>query len=352
MLREKVAGVKDGADGPPVGDPIGEEALKAELAHEMVPYAPEEILAIAEREFAWCRAEAKKAAQEMGLGEDWKKALEKVKAEGVEPGKQDELVAAQAKEAIEFVRSRDLVTIPELCRDTWTLHMIPEGAQRFTPYAYYSGDGMGVAYPSSDMDHGRKLESMRGNNEHFSRIVTPHELIPGHHLERFQASRNRPYRSMFRTPFLVEGWALYWEMRLWDLGWAKSPEDRIGMLFWRMHRCARIVVSVKFHLGHMTPEQMIDFLVQEVGHEKDGATSEVRRYVSGGYGPLYQAAYMLGGLQLRALHRELVGGKKMTEREFHDGVLRQNAIPVRMIAAALRGESVPRNGASPWKFAE
>jgi uncharacterized protein (DUF885 family) len=78
----------------------------------------------------------------------------------------------------------------------------------------------------------------------------------------------------------------------------------------------------------------------------------VRRYVSGGYGPLYQAAYMLGGLQLRALHRELVGGKKMTEREFHDGVLRQNAIPVRMIAAALRGESVPRNGASPWKFAE
>src|SRR6185436_1866406 len=110
------------------------------------------------------------------------------------------------------------------------------------------------------------LMSMRQNNVHFSRNVTPHELIPGHHLQLFMADRNRPYRELFRTPFLVEGWALYWEMRFWDLGWPKSPEDRFGMLFWRMHRCARITVTTKFHLGEMTPQQMIDYLVDRVGH--------------------------------------------------------------------------------------
>jgi hypothetical protein len=347
-LRDKIAG---GADAL-VGDPIGADALRDAIAREFLPYTPQELLAIADREMAWCEAEARRCAQEMGLGDDWRKALERIKQETVDPGRQDELVAAQAREAIEFVTSKDLVTVPPLCRDVWGVHMIPEGQQKFTPYAYYAGREMGVAYPSDAMEHERKLQSMRGNNVRFSRIVTPHELIPGHHLQFFQAERHRAYRREFSTPFLVEGWALYWEMRLWELGWAKSPEDRMGMLFWRMHRCARITVSLKFHLGEMTPQQMIDFLVDRVGHEKDGATAEVRRYIAGGYGPLYQVAYMLGGLQLRALHRELVVSGKMTERAFHDAVLRQGPIPVRLVRAALTDEPIPAAGPAPWRFAD
>ncbi|MCG3134553.1 MAG: hypothetical protein HMLKMBBP_01867 [Planctomycetes bacterium] len=355
FLREKAAGAADVAsgDGPLVGDPIGRDALVAELEGEEIPYTPEEILAVAEREFAWCRAEARKAAAEMGLGDDWKAALAKVKTLHQPPGKQAALVREQSVEAIAFVESRNLVTVPELCRNVWRLDMIPEGTQKTMPYAYYSGQAMGVAYPTDGMEHDRKLQAMRGNNVHFSRIVTPHELIPGHHLQLHYAARHRTYRSLFRTPFLVEGWALYWEMRLWDLGWARGPEDRIGMLFWRMHRCARILVTVKFHLGQMTAPQMVDFLVSEVGHEKDGATAEVRRYVGGAYGPLYQAAYMLGGLQLRALHKETVGAGKMTERAFHDAVLRENSVPVRMIRAALLGERPGEGGRfAPWRFAD
>lgn len=352
LLRDKIAGGGDAL----IGDPIGAEALTAALGHEFIPYTPDEVLAIADRQYAWCEAEAKKAAAEMGFGDDWRKALAKVKEDTVEPGRQAALVKAQSEEAIAFVTDRDLVTVPDLCREVWRLHMIPADQQRTMPYAYYSGQSMGVAYPADGMEHDRKLQSMRGNNVHFSRIVTPHELIPGHHLQLFMAARHRPYRELFRTPFFVEGWALYWEMRLWDLGWAKSPQDRLGMLFWRMHRCARITVTLKFHLGQMTPQQMIDHLVEKVGHERDGATAEVRRYVGGGYGPLYQAAYMLGGLQLRALHDELVvkgdGGRKWTEKEFHDAVLREGSIPVRMVRAALRNERIDPAAPAPWRFAD
>src|SRR5437763_9032083 len=119
-------------------------------------------------------------------------------------------------------------------------------------------------------------------------------------------ARYKPYRGLFGTPFWVEGNALWWEMLFWDLGFPKTPENRIGMLFWRMHRCARIIFSLNFHLGKMTPEQCIDFLVDRVGHERDNAAGEVRRSLNGSYPPLYQCAYMLGGLQLRALHKELV----------------------------------------------
>ena len=131
------------------------------------------------------------------------------------------------------------------------------------------------------MKNDDKLMSMRGNNKAFTRIVVAHELIPGHHLQSFMSERNRSYRGTFHTPFFVEGWALYWELRLWDLGYGTTPQERIGMLFWRMHRCARIIVSLKFHLGEMKPQEMIDFLVDRVGHERFGATSEVRRFIGG-----------------------------------------------------------------------
>ena len=41
---------------------------------------------------------------------------------------------------------------------------------------------------------------------------------------------------------------------------AKTPEDRIGMLFWHMHRCARIIFSLNYHTSKWTPQQCIDFL--------------------------------------------------------------------------------------------
>src|SRR5262249_39746729 len=67
------------ADRPIKGRPIGRDGLLVELEHEMIPYTPEQLLKIAERENSWCEAELAKAAQEMGLGDDWRAAVEKVK---------------------------------------------------------------------------------------------------------------------------------------------------------------------------------------------------------------------------------------------------------------------------------
>src|SRR4029453_36008 len=185
------------------------------------------------------------------------------------------------------------------------------------------GEVISVSYPTDAMSHEDKLMSMRGNNVHFSRATVHHELIPGHHLQGFMTARYRSYRDLTNTPFWTEGWALYWEFVLYDRGFPKTPEDRVGFLFWRMHRCARIIFSLNFHLGKMTPQECIDFLVERVGHERDNATAEVRRSFATSYGPLYQAAYMLGGLQIRALRKELVDSGKMPEREFHDAILKE-----------------------------
>jgi len=349
FLREDLASQKGNADDPLVGDPIGAAALTAGLAHEMIPYSPEELIDIANREFSWCESQLATAATAMGTTP--KGAIEKIKLAHVPPGGQPALAVAEANRSINFLKQHHLVSIPPFAEEIWRLEMIPPDGQKTMPYAVYGQPAMRVAYPTDSMPHDDKIAAMRGNNRHFMRIVTPHELIPGHHLQRFASARNRTWRSLFYTPFYVEGWALHWEMLFWDLNYAESPEDRAGMLFWRMHRCARIIVSLRFHLGSMSPDEMIAFLTDRVGHEKSGATSEVRRYIGGSYGPLYQAAYMLGGLQLRALHKDLVTSGTMSPRDFHDAVLAQNAIPIELIRAALTKNPPARDWQPSWRFA-
>ena len=332
-----------------LGDPIGRDALLDELAYEMIPYTPEELIEIAEREFAWCDREMLRASNDLGFGDDWHKALDHVKNLHVGPGEQPKLIHELAIEAIDFLEERDLVTIPELAKETWRMEMMSPARQKVSPY-FLGGETVQVSFPTNEMEHADKLMSMRGNNPHFSRAVVHHELIPGHHLQGFMRDRYRTYRRSFGTPFWMEGWALYWELQLWDMGFPKSAEDRVGMLFWRMHRCARIVFSLSYHLDKMTELEAIDFLVDRVGHERNNATAEVRRSVAGGYGPLYQCAYMLGGLQLRALHGELVTSGRMTEKQFHDAVLQQNSIPIEFVRASLGGHELTSDYETNWRF--
>lgn len=345
-LEKKVNG---DAKAPIVGQAAGRDALLADLAYEQIPYSPEELIAIGEKEYAWCETEMKRAAKELGFGDDWKKALEHVKQKYVEPGQQPALIKKLALEAIEFVEKRDLVTVPPDAKTSWGMEMMSPERQLVNPF-FLGGDTIIVSYPTNGMTQEQKMMSMRGNNPYFSRATVQHELIPGHHLQGYMEARYRPYRQQFSTPFWTEGWALYWEMLLWDLGFPRTPEERVGMLFWRMHRCMRIEFSLKFHLGQMTPAQCVDLLVDRVGHERATAEGEVRRSLNGSYPPLYQAAYMIGGLQFRALHRELVDSGKMTNRQFHDAILHENNIPVAAVRAILEKQPFPKTGLPAWRF--
>jgi len=349
MLREKVVGIKQGDTDPIIGDPISAAGLEADLAHEMMPYTPERLIAIAEREYAWCEVEMKKASREMGFGDDWRKAVEKVKNTYVEPGKQPDLIRDLAREAEEFVTRRDLVTVPPLASEIWRMEMMTPERQRVAPF-FLGGETILVSYPTDGMTHEEKMMSMRGNNPHFSRATVHHELIPGHHLQGFMNARYMTHRQVFSTPFWMEGWSLYWEMLLWDQGFARTPEDRVGMLFWRMHRTARIIFSLRFHLGTMTPQEAVDFLVERVGHERANAEAEVRRSFNGSYPPLYQVAYMIGGLQFRALHKELVESGRMTNRQFHDAILQGGRMPVEMVRARLENLPLKRDYKAQWRF--
>ncbi len=331
-----------------VGNPVGKDELIRLLKYDMIPYTPEELIGIANKEFAWCDAEMLKASREMGFGDNWKAALEKVKNTYVPEGKQPEMIMGLYNQSVDFLKKNDLVTIPPLAEESWRMIMMSPRQQLISPF-FLGGEVLQVAYPTNTMDSASRMMSMRGNNPHFSRATVHHELIAGHGLQSFMNERFKPYRN-FRTPFWTEGWSLYWEFILWDKNFPRSPEDRIGMLFWRMHRCARIIFSLNYHMGNWKPQQCIDFLVDRVGHERANAEGEVRRSFTANYGPLYQLAYMTGAFQFYALKKEVVDKGKMTYKQFHDAILKENNMPIEMVRAIILNQPLKKDFVTSWRF--
>ncbi len=351
LIREKLAGIKAGDHDTIVGDAVGRDMLVSELAYEMIPYTPEEIIEIANREFAWCDAEMLRASRDLGYGDDWKKALEHVKTDYVAPGQQPAFILGLVEEAIDFVGKHNLVTVPPLAAQTWRMEMMTPERQRINPF-FTGGEILSVSYPVESMTQEQKMMGMRGNNKHFSRATAFHEVIPGHFLQEFMDERYRSYRGIFDTPFSVEGWALHWEMLLWDQGFTKTPEDRIGALFWRMHRCARIIFSLNFHLGKMTAQECVDFLVNRVGiraRERRGRGAPFVRV-----GLLWAA--LSGGLHVgRAAVSRVAQRFGRFGKDDGSGVSRcdfadESVIPVEMVRASLTKQPLDAGFVAGWKF--
>lgn len=331
------------------GNPIGREEIIRQLQYQMIPYTPEELIEISKQQYEWCEKEMIKVSQQLGFGNDWKKALEKIKQNHLEPGKQPALINRLQEEAIAFIDKNDLITIPQLAREVWRMDMLSVQQMRFASY-FLGGPQILIAFPHEDQDYETKEMIMRSGNYGFAHAEVFHELIPGHNLQSFMFGRYKPYRNNFNSPFSMEGWPFYWEMILWDKGFDKTPDEKIGALFWRMTRCVRIVFSLNYHLGNWTPQQCIDYMVEKAGLERFSAESEVRRSFTGGYGPLYQLAYMIGALQLYGLHHELVDSGRISEKDFNNAYLQEGPIPIEMFRSIILNEKTGKDFTTKWKF--
>jgi len=152
-----------------VGVQAGRESLIRQLKNEMIPYTPEELIEIANKEFAWCEAEMLKAAKEMGFGNDWKAALEKVKNTYVPEGKQPELILKLYNESIDFLKKNQLITIPPLAEETWGMMMMSPERQLVAPF-FLGGTDFIISYPTNTLTYPERMMSILGNKPHFSKV--------------------------------------------------------------------------------------------------------------------------------------------------------------------------------------
>ena len=101
-----------------------------------------------------------------------------------------------------------------------------------------------------------------------------HEGVPGHHLQIATALTNRGLNSWRRnagTSGYWEGWALYAERLMSELGYLDDPADRLGMLDGQRMRAARVVIDIGLHLGKRDPDGAV--------WTRDSALELLRRHV-------------------------------------------------------------------------
>ena len=129
-----------------------------------------------------------------------------------------------------------------------------------------------------------------------------HEGVPGHHLQLGQAVFNRALlntwrRSLAGTSGHAEGWALYAERLMDELGYLKTPADRLGMLDGQRMRAARVVLDIGVHLGKpnlagtgpWTADDALEFMRANVNMNDSFIRFEVNRYLGWpGQAPSYK----------------------------------------------------------------
>jgi uncharacterized protein (DUF885 family) len=166
-----------------------------------------------------------------------------------------------------------------------------------------------------------------------------HEAYPGHHWHLVMAKLNpSAVRQVFGTSYFAEGWALYAERMMREAGFYDDPRHVLYQYEATLFRAARVVVDTSLHLGEMTHEQAVAFMMEHSSMTEPTAIAEVTRYCSW---PTQASSYLTGCLEiLRIRDRFLEArGATLTDvdalRDFHDGLTSAGTLPIALAERAV-----------------
>jgi uncharacterized protein (DUF885 family) len=327
---------------------LGRERFEKKLKLEDgVDISSDRLLAIALRELGAVQEEFRKVAGRLNGGdpiEAWRKAKEQHPA----PGQLIAVAEAQVGELEEFLRSQDLVTLP----DSEPVVVAPSPdfyrwafASMWTPGPFESKPSRAYYY-LTDVDRSwspdRQKEHLRDFNIPTLWNISIHEVYPGHflHFRHLRQVESKVRKStLFAPASFVEGWAHYCEHMMVEAGFRRGDVTiRLGQLAEALVRLARFVVAIRLHCEDLSVEQGMRFFRDEAFLEETTARREAER---GTFDPTY-LVYSLGKLmmlKLRRDYKEKQGGK-YSLRGFHDAVLSQGSAPFWALRRLLLGETV------------
>jgi len=316
------------------------------LDNDLAPHAPEadgvgrEHYALASRGFVGAEIDLDET-YEWGLGELARMVAEQESiADQIKPG-------ATVAEAIDFLdgdATRKLngtdalqawmqETSDKAVADLGQTHFdIPEPMRRLECMIAPTQEG-GIYYtpPSDDFSRaGRMWWSVPEGVTEFDtwRELTTvyHEGVPGHHLQCGLATYNRAelngWRRINWNSGHGEGWALYAERLMAELGYLDDPADKLGMLDGQRMRAARVVLDIGVHLGKPRPDghgvwtgdYAFEFMAQHVNMSEQFVRFEVNRYLGW---PGQAPSYKVGQRMWEQLRDEYVAANGPDLKEFH-----------------------------------
>ena len=169
-------------------------------------------------------------------------------------------------------------------------------------------------------------DRLREEQQHFGLPLTcAHEGYPGHHLQFVTANHHpRRWRRLFAHAVFYEGWTLWCEQMLLDLGIDRSPWLPVQQLHDALWRCHRILVDLRLQTSRYSYAQAVGHLQRELGFTRARAEADVNWYTAQ---PAVPMSYWLGRLENERLRVRLVRGRGWSLRRFNDWLLGFGTVP-------------------------
>jgi uncharacterized protein (DUF885 family) len=227
------------------------------------------------------------------------------------------------------------ITFPE--NERLLVREAPVFMQSMFPTAAYSAPGpldrdqTGIFWVN-DLSKQATGEAERNEEiaQHFGiELTCAHEAYPGHHLQ-FMHQHRLPSlaRKLTHHSIYYEGWTLWCEQMVADLGDSENPYLKLIQLHDALWRAWRIVIDVGLQTGRMSYDQACEVLMENLGFTRARAEADVNWYTAA---PTVPMSYLLGKMEVLRLKRRLVDTGPLSMREFNDWVLSFGAIPWRWI---------------------
>lgn len=332
-------------------DAVGEERYlpSAERFLGMV-LDPEETYAWGWEEVARLRAEMALVAAEV----DPDKSLSEV----IELLETDPARGVPVDQFTDFVQAR----LDRAVADLDGVHFdVPDPVKRVTVNLAPPGGALGAWYhnPSEDWSRPGSVWYALGERTQipvWQEVSTAyHEGFPGHHLQvgtsMFQADRlSEAHRLFIWYSGYGEGWALYTERLMDELGYFDLPDYRLGMLASQLMRAVRVVVDIGSHLEYPIPtdaplfggedwdfDKAVEYMTQIAIQPPDISVSEVRRYLGW---PGQAISYKVGEREIIDIRRTLEArDPEFDLKEFHRRILEGGELRLDHLRRALLAEA-------------
>ena len=278
------------------------------------------------------------AAIELGH-QDWRAAVETLREDHPTEETLVETYRAEMERSRLAVGTAGLATVPY--GEDLVVDAMPEFQRPTYPYAAYVGAGpfessrrgrFWVTLPDARDDEKTRRERLEGHPRAGIAVIACHEGYPGHHLQlTVAADQPSLARKAIRSNVMVEGWGLYVEELMTELGYLDSPETRLLRLKDLLWRASRVTVDVGLATGEMSFDEAVRFMVERARLETPNAVAEVRRYT---LNPLQPSSYALGREAILGL-RDKARAAGWGMRLFHDRLLGAGSLPPKLMATEL-----------------
>lgn len=318
---------------------IGRDAVDAWLKEkELLDHDSRSLAEWGEQFYRETESALATTSREMGF-QDWRTAIASMRDDHPPEDGLVETYRREMERSREAVATAQLATIPY--GEDLVVEAMPEFQRPTYPYAAYIAAApfdssrrgrFWVTLPTADDDEKTRRERLEGHPRAGIAIIACHEGYPGHHLQLTVAADHPSMpRKALRSNLMVEGWGLYVEELMTELGYLGARTTRLLRLKDLLWRAARVIVDVGLSTGEMTFDEAVAFMIERPRLEAPNALAEVRRYT---LTPLQPSSYALGRAAILAL-RDKARAAGWGMRLFHDRLLGAGSLPPKLLETDL-----------------